>query len=157
MIVPIPTNVEDPRERLMRAHEYLRGAKDMHSALPADLLTDATSFIPPAVMARAARTTMDILGRTRPPINLVISNVPGPREPLYCAGAQMQANFPVSVVVDGVGLNMTVMSYRDHVDFGIIADRDQVDDVWALMDGLAAALEELETVICGPSPAKARA
>jgi len=105
------------------------------------------------VMARAARTTMDILGRTRPPINLVISNVPGPRDPLYCAGAQMQANFPVSVVVDGVGLNMTVMSYLDHVDFGIIADRDQVDDVWSLMDGTAAALDELETVICGKRPA----
>ena len=100
-------------------------------------------------MARAARTTMDILGRTRPPINLVISNVPGPRDPLYCAGAQMQANFPVSVVIDGVGLNMTVMSYRDHVDFGIIADRDQVDDVWSLMDGAAAALDELETVSAG--------
>ena len=104
MIVPIPTNVKDPRERLMQAHEYLRNAKENHQALPADLLTDATAFIPPAVMARAARTTMDILGRTRPPINLVISNVPGPRDPLYCAGAQMQANFPVSVVVDGVGL-----------------------------------------------------
>ena len=98
---------------------------------------------------------MDILGRTRPPINLVISNVPGPRDPLYCAGAQLQANFPVSVVIDGVGLNMTVMSYRDHVDFGIIADRDQVDDVWSLMDGTAAALEELETVICGKPPAAA--
>jgi hypothetical protein len=56
-----------------------------------------------------------------------------------------------------VGLNMTVMSYRDHVDFGIIADRDQVDDVWALMDGLAAALEELESVICGSRRAKASA
>ena len=137
----------------MRAHEYLLGAKDRHSALPADLLTDATSFIPPAVAARAARTTMDILGRTRPPLNLVISNVPGPREPLYCAGAQLQANFPVSVVIDGVGLNMTVMSYRDHVDFGIITDRDQVDDAWALMDGTAAALDELETAVCGKRPA----
>ena len=57
------------------------------------------------------------------------------------------------MVVDGVGLNMTVMSYRDHVDFGIIADRDQVDDVWSLMDGTAAALEELETVVCGKRPA----
>ena len=157
MIVPIPTNVKDPRKRLMQAHEYLRNAKENHQALPADLLTDATAFIPPAVMARAARTTMDILGRTRPPINLVISNVPGPRDPLYCAGAQMQANFPVSVVVDGVGLNMTVMSYRDHVDFGIIADRDQIDDVWSLMDGTAAALDELETVICGKRPAGASA
>jgi diacylglycerol O-acyltransferase / wax synthase len=147
MIVPIPTNVKDPRKRLMRAHEYLRSAKDRHQALPADLLTDATSFIPPAVAARAARTTMDILGRTRPPLNLVISNVPGPRDPLYCAGALLEANFPVSVVIDGVGLNMTVMSYRDHVDFGIITDRDQIDDAWALMDGTAAALDELETVI----------
>jgi len=155
MIVPIPTNVKDPRKRLMRAHEYLASAKERHKALPADLLTDATSFIPPAVAARAARTTMDILGRTRPPINLVISNVPGPRDPLYCAGAQLQGHFPVSVVIDGVGLNMTVMSYRDHVDFGIIADRDQVDDVWSLMDGTAAALDELETVICGKRPAAA--
>jgi WS/DGAT/MGAT family acyltransferase len=149
MIVPIPTNVKDPRKRVLRAHEYLRGAKDRHQALPADLLTDATNFIPPAVAARAARTTMDILGRTRPPLNLVISNVPGPRDPLYCAGAQLQANFPVSVVIDGVGLNITVMSYRDHMDFGIIADRDQVDDVWSLLDGCAAALDELETAICG--------
>jgi WS/DGAT/MGAT family acyltransferase len=149
MIVPIPTNVEDPRERLMRAHEYLRGAKERHRALPADLLTDATSFIPPAVAARAARTTMDILGRTRPPLNLVISNVPGPREPLYCAGALLLAHYPVSVVIDGVGLNMTVMSYRDHLDFGIIADRDQVDDAWALIDGSVAAVDELLTAVCG--------
>jgi diacylglycerol O-acyltransferase len=44
---------------------------------------------------------------------------------------------------------MTVMSYRDHVDFGIITDRDQVDDAWALMDRTAAALDELETAVCG--------
>jgi hypothetical protein len=52
---------------------------------------------------------------------------------------------------------MTVMSYRDHVDFGIVADREQVDDVWALMDGTARALDELETVICGPRPPSAPA
>jgi diacylglycerol O-acyltransferase / wax synthase len=150
MIVPIPTNEPDPRRRLMRTHELLKSAKSRHKALPASLLTDATSFIPPAVAALAARTTIDILGRTRPPLNLVISNVPGPREPLYCAGAQLQANFPISAIVDGVGLNMTVMSYRDHVDFGIVADREQVDDVWSLMHRAAEALDELETVICGP-------
>ena len=68
----------------------------------------------------------------------MISNVPGPRDPLFCAGAKLEANYPVSVVVDGVGLNITVMSYLDHLDFGIVADRDQVDDVWTLMDRLAA-------------------
>ncbi|MFL5826404.1 MAG: WS/DGAT/MGAT family O-acyltransferase [Thermoleophilaceae bacterium] len=149
MIVPIPTNEPDPKTRLLRSHELLRSAKERHKALPADLLTDATSFIPPAVAARAARTTVEILGRTRPPLNLVISNVPGPRTPLFLAGAQLQANYPVSAIVDGVGLNMTVLSYRDHVDFGIVADRNQIPDVWALMDGAAKALDELERVICG--------
>jgi WS/DGAT/MGAT family acyltransferase len=143
MIVPIPTDEPDPRRRLARTHDLLRSAKERHRALPADLLTDATAFIPPAVAALAARTTMDILGRTRPPLNLVISNVPGPRNPLYLAGAQLQAQYPVSVVVDGVGLNITVMSYRDHLDFGIVADRELVDDLWSLLDGLRHALAEL--------------
>ena len=63
----------------------------------------------------------------------------------------------MSVVVDGVGLNMTVMSYRDRLDFGIIADRDQVDDVWSLMDGTGRALEELERAVGGRAPAPRRA
>ena len=149
MIVPIPTNEPDPRRRLLRTHELLNSAKERHNALPAQLLTDATAFIPPAVAALAARTAVGVMSRTRPPLNLVISNVPGPREPLYCAGAQLEGHYPVSVVMDGVGLNITVMSYRDHLDFGIIADREQVDDVWNLMDGTGRALEELESVICG--------
>src|SRR3954453_3219183 len=140
MIVPIPTDVEEPRARVMRAHELLIGAKTRMGALPASLMTDATAFIPPAVHALAARTTIGILGRTRPPLNLVISNVPGPREPLYCAGAELQANFPVPPIVHGVGLNMTVLSYRDHLDFGIITDREQIDDAWELLDNLDDAL-----------------
>jgi diacylglycerol O-acyltransferase len=147
MIVPIPTDVADPRDRLVRAHELLSSAKANHAALPASLLTDATSFIPPAVAALAARTTIDILGRTRPPLNLVISNVPGPRDPLYCAGARLETMFPVSVVVDGVGLNMTVMSYRDQLDFGIVTDQRQIPDAWPFMDHLGQALEDMETVL----------
>lgn len=149
MIVPIPTNVDDPRERLLAAHEYLKGAKERHRAIPANLLTDATAFIPPAVAATAARTTLDIMGRIRPPLNLVISNVPGPRERLYCAGAPLAAHFPVSVIADGVGLNMTAMSYRDHIDFGIVGDRDMVGDAWPLMRGLEQSCAELDEEICG--------
>jgi diacylglycerol O-acyltransferase len=147
MIVPIPTDVADPARRLERAHQLLRSAKEHHAALPADLLTDASAFVPPAVAALAARTTVGILGRTRPPLNLVVSNVPGPRSPLFIAGARLEAHYPVSAVVDGVGLNMTVMSYLDHMDFGVVADRDQIPDVWPLVqaaqhevDRLAAAL-----------------
>jgi diacylglycerol O-acyltransferase len=146
MIVPIPTNEPDPLRRLQRTHELLRSAKERHSALPASLLTDATAFIPPAVAALAARNTVDILSRTRPPLNLVISNVPGPRTSLYCAGAELLANYPVSVIVDGVGLNITVVSYKDRVDFGIIGDREQIDDAWAFLDGAARSLRELEEI-----------
>jgi diacylglycerol O-acyltransferase / wax synthase len=147
MIVPIPTNEPDPRRRLERTHELLRSAKERHSALPASLLTDATAFIPPTVAALAARNTVDILSRTRPPLNLVISNVPGPRESLFCAGAKLESLFPVSVVVDGVGLNMTVMSYRDRLDFGIVTDQGQIPDAWPFIDHLHTALEELESVL----------
>jgi diacylglycerol O-acyltransferase / wax synthase len=158
MIVPIPTDVADPKRRLERAHELLRSAKEHHAALPADLLTDATSFIPPAVAALAARTTVGILGRTRPPLNLVISNVPGPRSPLYIAGARLESHYPVSAVVDGVGLNMTVMSYLDHLDFGIVADRDQIANVWPLLEAAQHAVNELAAAIGGgvaPVPSRA--
>jgi WS/DGAT/MGAT family acyltransferase len=149
MITPIPTDVADPRERLMKAHDTLAAAKSRHKAVPATLLQDVTQFIPPAVAARAARVTAQITAGVAPPLNLVISNVPGPGFPLYCAGARMEANFPVSVITDGVGLNITCMSYEDHIDFGIVVDRDMVDDAWSLMRAHTHALEELDGVICG--------
>jgi diacylglycerol O-acyltransferase / wax synthase len=68
------------------------------------------------------------------PYNLVISNVPGPRQPLYFAGARMRFQFPLSIVTDGMGLNVTVQSYLDHIDIGIVADRELVPDVDVLAD-----------------------
>jgi hypothetical protein len=112
---------------------------------------DATNFIPPAVMARAARVIAQLSPVGPPPVNLAISNVPGPQHPLYLAGAELVASYPVSVILDGVGLNITVMSYMGHLDFGIVADREQLDDAWPLMMRLRDALEELDDAICGPS------
>jgi WS/DGAT/MGAT family acyltransferase len=143
LAVPVFTNEPDPVERLRRTHEALKAAKDLHKALPAQLLQDATQFIPPAVFARASRVTMSLAATRRPIWNLVVSNVPGPQFPLYCAGARMEANYPVSVITDGMGLNITVMSYRGHLDFGIVADREQMRDVWKLIEWLGDALAEL--------------
>ena len=69
-------------------------AKERHGALPADLLTDATSFIPPTLLSRAAKATTEILARTRPPLNLVISNVPGPRDDLYSRARAWSSSCP---------------------------------------------------------------
>ncbi len=145
MSAPLYTNLPDPLERLRRTHEAMGDMKQRHRALPAELLQDANHFIPPAVFARAARATfaLSTSGRGRPTWNLVVSNVPGPQFPLYCAGARLDANYPVSVITDGMGLNITVMSYCGHLDFGIVADRDQMPDVWCLIDWLGEELADL--------------
>ncbi len=145
MSAPIYTNLPDPVMRLRKTHEALAVMKERHRALPAELLQDANHFIPPAVFARAARATFALTTSSpgRPTWNLVISNVPGPQFPLYCAGARLDANYPVSVITDGMGLNITVMSYCGHLDFGLVADRDQMPDLWKLIDWLGESLEEL--------------
>ena len=144
MSVPFHTDIEDPVERLLTTHESLADMKERHKALPAELLQDANHFIPPAVFHRAARLTFRLsTGVGRPAWNLVLSNVPGPQFPLYMAGAKLVANYPVSVITDGMGLNITVMSYNGRMDYGIVADRDQMPDVGRLIDWLQDELRAL--------------
>ncbi|HEX6022403.1 MAG TPA: wax ester/triacylglycerol synthase family O-acyltransferase [Solirubrobacter sp.] len=140
------TEEEDPVERLRKTHEALAEMKERRGAVPAMLLQDANHFVPPAVFARAARLTFAFSTSRpgRPTWNLVVSNVPGPQFPLYMAGARLEANYPVSVITDGMGLNITVMSYMGHMDFGIVADREQMPDVDVLMDYLGEELEALK-------------
>ena len=159
MSAPIYTNLPDPIVRLRKTHEALAVMKERHRALPAELLQDANHFIPPAVFARAARATFALSTSSpgRPTWNLVISNVPGPQVPLYCAGARLDANYPVSVITDGMGLNITVMSYCGHLDFGIVADRDQMPDLWKMIDWLSESLEELRPKKRGRRQGKAKA
>jgi diacylglycerol O-acyltransferase / wax synthase len=145
MTAPLFTDEHDPVRRLQKTHEALAEMKERHKALPAELLQDANQFIPPAVFSRAARLTFSLASsrRGRPAWNLVISNVPGPQFPLYMAGARLEANYPISVITDGMGLNITVMSYCGSLDFGIVADREQMPDVWSLIGSLGEALDEL--------------
>ena len=155
MSAPLFVDEADPVRRLQVTHEAMGDMKRRHKALPADLLQDANHFIPPAVFSRAARLTfrLSTSGAGRPNWNLVISNVPGPQVPLYCAGAQLVANYPVSVITDGMGLNITVMSYRGSMDFGIVADREQMPDVWKLIGWLGEELAALKPPPTEPAAA----
>ena len=157
MSAPLFTDEADPVERLRQTHEAMGDMKRRHKALPAALLQDANHFIPPAVFARAAQLTfrLSTSGMAAPTWNLVISNVPGPQIPLYCAGARLVANYPVSVITDGMGLNITVMSYCGRLDIGIVADRTQMPDVKKLIGWLA---EELDLLMPAPQrPARVNA
>ena len=146
MSAPLFTDEADSIRRLMRTHEALADIKERHDAIPAGLLQDGNNFIATAVYSRAARLTF-LLATSRPgrpTWNLVISNVPGPPVPLYCAGARLMANYRFGVITDGMGLNITVMSYCGHLDFAIASDREQMPDVTKLMGWLGEALEELK-------------
>jgi len=87
-----------------------------------------------------------IADRMNPPFNLVISNVPGPQVPLYSAGAELQHFYPVSTLIDGQGLNITVQSYNGNLDFGFISCRELVPDLWVLVDLLHETVDELVAV-----------
>lgn len=145
MIAALPTHLADPVDRLMAVHDAMRAAKEQHSAIGAETLQDVTQFTVPALATRAARVAaqMRVMDYVNPPYNLVISNVPGPRTPLYLAGATLLGYYPVSVVADGLGLNMTVQSYLDHLDFGLVSDRELVPDLWDLLGHLKGAIDEL--------------
>ena len=145
MTASLHTHIKDPVQRIAAIHQSMKIAKDKHQALPAHLLQDFAQFAPPAVAARAARViaraTVDAW--LDPPFNVVISNVPGPQFPIYYIGTRLVANYPVSAINDGVGLNITVQSYNGNLDFGLVACRDLLPDVWDLVDYLHDAVNEL--------------
>lgn len=145
LLTELPTDEVDPVQRLARISDAMRAAKERHRALPASLLQDANHFIPPALLGQAARATSRLAGvrGLNQPANVMISNVPGSSTPLYLGGARQNAQFPVSGVLDGIGINITVMSYQDSLEFGIVVDRELVDDAWPILDALRAGLAEL--------------
>ncbi|HEX7463013.1 MAG TPA: wax ester/triacylglycerol synthase family O-acyltransferase, partial [Dermatophilaceae bacterium] len=144
MLSALPTNLGDPGDRLAAMHESMRAAKDQHDAIPASLLADVSQFAMPVLANQAWRLSarLRLLERVSP-FNLIVSNVPGPRVPLYLAGAELLAYYPVSAVVDGQGLNITVMSYRDTLFFGLIACRDLVPDLDVMAGYLRDELDAL--------------
>jgi WS/DGAT/MGAT family acyltransferase len=147
MFTSLGTDVADPIERLRRIQRVTRGAKIEHNAIGADMLQNWAEFAAPTTLALAAR--MKLADRHRPIHNLVISNVPGPPFPLYLAGAELIAAYPMGPVFEGAGLNVTVLSYQGSVDFGFNAASSSVPDLWTLADSVQAAFEELKQAARG--------
>lgn len=144
-LTSLGTDLADPLDRLRTVSEVMCEAKLQQDLIGADTLQQWTEFAAPAVLGSAARlySRLSAANAHRPVFNLTISNVPGPPFPLYSAGARMLAHYPAGPIYDGAGLNITVMSYLDQLDVGILACPDLLDDVWDLADDLHAALEEL--------------
>ena len=125
--------------------ESTEGAKEDHNAIGARTLTDWAEWAAPRTFGLASRlySSMNLANQHRPIHNLVISNVPGPPFPLYLAGAELVAAYPMGPIMDGAGLNITVLSYRDHIDIGFLADADLVPDIWEVAEQVQPAFDEL--------------
>jgi WS/DGAT/MGAT family acyltransferase len=149
MFPVLPTLSSDPVERLRQMQLTMNEAKDRFALVPADVLTEYAEFAPPALFIRAARVSaqLRLADRFHFPVNVVISNVPGPRHPLYLHTARMLHYFPVSTIVDGQGLNITVQSYLDTLDWGLVACRELVPDLEMLADLLIEEILNLAKAV----------
>jgi hypothetical protein len=142
----LPTQLDDPVERLRTIHASTHSAKAMQRALGDDLILDLADVIPPGLLAAGVRaySRLRLVDHHPPIFNLIVSNVQGPPFPLYIAGARLEASYPIGPLLDGGGLNMTVLSYLDHIDFGFVVCPEIVDDPWRFVDATSEAFAELE-------------
>ena len=158
MLPALATDIADPADRLRAVREELLVAKAGHDALPAKALRDAAQLMPAALHALSSRLMFQLAPRVgiQPPYNLIVSNVPGPPIDLYAAGARLEALYPLSIITQGAGLNVTVMSYRDSLDVGITADGRQTPDVQTLVAGMQRELDRLLDAVLGDDTAARR-
>ena len=142
MTVSCATDIADPGERLRQIYKNTQKSKEMTQAIRAKRIQAMGETAPPAIINLAFRALTLAPAYGMP--NATISNVPGPPMPLYMGGAKIETMYPMSVLVTGQGLNITVVSYMDRVDFGFTVDPELIPDPWYIADGIPIALEQLE-------------
>ncbi|HZJ04951.1 MAG TPA: wax ester/triacylglycerol synthase family O-acyltransferase [Nocardioidaceae bacterium] len=156
MMAELPTHIADPEERLWFMREAMTDAKRHFEAVPATLLQDLANVVPTALSGLAARAFFKMATVPGVLFNLFVSNVPGPQLPLYIAGARVEGIYPVSAVTDMTGgLNITLFSYNGALDFGLIACREMLPDVWNLITYLQEAMDEMVALVPGGKPSGA--
>lgn len=153
-LISLGTHLADPARRLAHVKAATAAMKSTMGNLKSILPTDFPSLGVPWLMEAATA----LYGRARladkiPQVaNVVISNVPGPPVPLFLAGATMITNYPASIIVHGLALNITVQSYDQSLDFGLMADARAMPDVRELADAITIAFDDLRAL---PRPGEA--
>lgn len=140
----LATHLEDPAERLAAISDSMRRNKKVFAELPrTQALALSALNMSPLMLAAVP----GVVPATPPPFNIVISNVPGPTEPLYWRGARLDGNYPLSIALDWLALNITVVSNAGNLDFGLVGCRRSVPHLQRLLAHLDTALSDLEHAV----------
>ena len=143
MVCSLATDTEDAGERLENIKSSIHVAKDRLKGQSRATVEARTQLMSGAIVALQK---LGIADRIAPAANVVISNVPGPRHPMYLNGAKLVEQFPVSMIIDGQALNITVLSHDDRLDFGLLACPVAVPDPQHLANLLETSLQSLEHI-----------
>jgi WS/DGAT/MGAT family acyltransferase len=141
----LATDVDDPLERLLAVRSAAEGAKTVYESGIEDVVMQWADLPVPALWALGIRlyTAAHLSTRLPPIFNLLISNVPGAPFPVYAGPAPVVAMYPFGPVLDSIGINITVLSYQDSLDFGILTCPELVPDPWRLAEAIPVCLREL--------------
>ena len=141
VMVKLGTDLSDPADRLRQIHRsMLDGKQALGSMTPLQILAMSAIGQAPAIVTPMLR----LHGIVRPPYNLIISNVPGPKKPLYMNGARMVGTYPMSIPIQGMALNITCNSYVDDMEFGLTGCRRTVPHLQRLLTHLDNEVSALE-------------
>ncbi|MFN8228332.1 MAG: wax ester/triacylglycerol synthase family O-acyltransferase [Mycobacterium sp.] len=141
VLCSLATDVEDPGHRLEAISASMRGNKEVFASLPR---TEALALSALMIAPLGLGAVPGYVAAAPPPFNVVISNVPGPRQPMYWCGARMSGDYPVSIVMDNLALNITLVSNDKNLDFGLIGCRRSVPHLQRLLGHLEDSLADLE-------------
>lgn len=156
-LISLGTQLADPGKRLAHVMAASAAMKatigSVKNLLPTDFPSMGVPWLMEALTAVYGRAGM--ADRIPPVANLVISNVPGPNVPLYMAGAKMLTNYPASIVVHGVALNVTVQTYNESLDIGVMACAQAMPEVAEFAAQIETAFEEFKALpVAAPAVAQ---
>ena len=145
MLVSLATDIDDPVQRLQAIAESGRAAKEHEKLHRGRLVGELAQIAPPALASRLARAVAGtkLFDRMRPPFNVTVSGVRGPDFALFCAGSRVSTLYPLGPIAEGIGLNVTILSYLDQLQFGLFACRKLVPELDDLAIHVDDALGEL--------------
>ena len=138
MVAPLAVGIDDPAERLAVVRAAMQGVKSSKQAEGARVLTQMESFLPPTVLAQAAR-----LSFSSRLYNLLVTNVPGPQFAVYMQGRRLLELFPLAFLAVDHTLAVAILSYDGAVNIGLLGDADQLPDLPDLAEDIRVALADL--------------